>query len=260
MTTLSIATANGLAGTVATATTTPVVTLTTTINSPLLAGNGTAIAAAATVGSGSTAVLSVSPTLTASANASALVLTGGTLTASAPVLSATQTWNNVAVTFTGILLNVTATPSAAGSLLMDLQEASSTQFRVRKDGAVTAQGPIQGVGIVTNNGGNVSWASSTVMTNSGTDGWLTVSNNAQNNFGLLGLGGTTTSFPALKRSSATVQARLGDDSAFTFMQAQLQTSVNATTGLTAGVLAALTNASIVIYDGAGQAYRVPCII
>lgn len=34
----------------------------------------------------------------------------------------------------------------------------------------------------------------------------------------------------------------------------------ATTGLTAGVLAALTNSSIVITDSTGQAYRVPCII
>lgn len=34
----------------------------------------------------------------------------------------------------------------------------------------------------------------------------------------------------------------------------------ATTGLTAGVLAALTNATIVILDATGQAYRVPCII
>jgi len=34
----------------------------------------------------------------------------------------------------------------------------------------------------------------------------------------------------------------------------------ATTGLTAGVLAATTNASIVITDSAGQAYRIPCII
>lgn len=34
----------------------------------------------------------------------------------------------------------------------------------------------------------------------------------------------------------------------------------ATTGLTAGVLSALTNASIVILDSTGQAYRVPCII
>lgn len=34
----------------------------------------------------------------------------------------------------------------------------------------------------------------------------------------------------------------------------------ATTGLTAGVLAAITNASIVITDSTGQAYRIPCIV
>ena len=34
----------------------------------------------------------------------------------------------------------------------------------------------------------------------------------------------------------------------------------ATTGLVAGALAATTNASIVLTDAAGQAYRVPCII
>lgn len=34
----------------------------------------------------------------------------------------------------------------------------------------------------------------------------------------------------------------------------------AVTGLTAGVLAATTNATIVISDSAGQAYRIPCII
>jgi predicted TIM-barrel enzyme len=33
-----------------------------------------------------------------------------------------------------------------------------------------------------------------------------------------------------------------------------------TTGLSAGALAATTNASIVIYDSTGQAYRIPCII
>lgn len=40
----------------------------------------------------------------------------------------------------------------------------------------------------------------------------------------------------------------------------LQLGNAATTGLTAGVLAALTNATIVISDSTGQAYRVPCII
>lgn len=61
VTTVSVATANGLAGTVATPTTTPVITLTTSINAPVLAGNGTAISAATTTGSGSTVALSTSP-------------------------------------------------------------------------------------------------------------------------------------------------------------------------------------------------------
>lgn len=64
VTSVSVVSANGFAGTVATATSTPAITLTTTINSPILAGNGTAISAATTTGSGSTAVLATSPTLT----------------------------------------------------------------------------------------------------------------------------------------------------------------------------------------------------
>lgn len=40
----------------------------------------------------------------------------------------------------------------------------------------------------------------------------------------------------------------------------VQLSNAAVTGLTAGVLAATTNATIVLYDSTGQAYRVPCII
>ena len=64
VTTVSVVSANGLAGTVATATSTPAITLSTTINSPVLSGNGTAIAAATTTGSGSTVVLASGPTMT----------------------------------------------------------------------------------------------------------------------------------------------------------------------------------------------------
>lgn len=63
VTDVSVVSANGFAGTVATSTTTPAITISTTINSPLLAGNGTALVAATTTGSGSTAVLQTSPTL-----------------------------------------------------------------------------------------------------------------------------------------------------------------------------------------------------
>jgi hypothetical protein len=61
VTSVSVVSANGLAGTVATATTTPALTLSTTITG-ILQGNGTAISAASTTGSGSV-VLATSPTL-----------------------------------------------------------------------------------------------------------------------------------------------------------------------------------------------------
>lgn len=65
-----------------------------------------------------------------------LSITGGTITANNPVLSATQTWNNAAVTFTGWQLNVTDTASNANSLLMDLQVGGASRFAVSKAGAV----------------------------------------------------------------------------------------------------------------------------
>lgn len=60
----------------------------------------------------------------------------GTITAAAPTINSTVTWNAGAVTFAGWKLNVTNTASAAASLLMDLQLGGVSQFSVRKDGAL----------------------------------------------------------------------------------------------------------------------------
>jgi hypothetical protein len=64
-------------------------------------------------------------------------LTGGTVTASTPVLDATQTWNDAAVTFTGIKLDVTDTASASDSLLMDLQVGGASKVVIDKNSHVT---------------------------------------------------------------------------------------------------------------------------
>jgi hypothetical protein len=69
----------------------------------------------------------------------ALAINLGTITVSNPAWNITQTWNDGAVTFTGLKLNVTATASAAGSLLMDLQAGGTSQFWVRKDGVVASR-------------------------------------------------------------------------------------------------------------------------
>ena len=70
---------------------------------------------------------------------------------------------------------------------------------------------------------------------------------------LLRFGGTTSSFPALKRSTTSMQVRLADDSAFTNIQGKLTTD----TAYTAG--APTATGYIVLFDSTGTAYRVPAV-
>jgi hypothetical protein len=79
------------------------------------------------------------------------------------------------------------------------------------------------------------------------------SGNSDSGFNRLQFGGTTSSFPALKRSSTTLQARLADDSAFAPVQGKLTTE----TAYTAGD--PTTTGYLVIYDSNGTAYKVPAV-
>jgi len=63
---------------------------------------------------------------------------------------------------------------------------------------------------------------------SAVDGNIELYNQAGTSFGRLSFGGTTASFPALKRSTTTLQARLADDSAYTFMDTKLLLQTGAT--------------------------------
>jgi hypothetical protein len=72
--------------------------------------------------------------------------------------------------------------------------------------------------------------------------------------GLVRFSGTTASFPALKRSSTTLQARLADDSAFAPIQGKLTTD----TDYTATVVT--PTGFLTLYDAQGTAYRVPCVL
>lgn len=89
---------------------------------------------------GTAGLLQDSALFTYSVANGAFTLGGATVTASAPILNLTQTWNNAGVTFTGILANITSTASAAGSLLLDLQVAGSTVANFNKTGALTILG------------------------------------------------------------------------------------------------------------------------
>jgi hypothetical protein len=71
-------------------------------------------------------------TLAPSGTGAALTIAGGTVTANAPVLDLTQTWNDAAVNFEGLRFNATDTASAAGSRLISLKTNGVDTFIVEK--------------------------------------------------------------------------------------------------------------------------------
>ena len=64
----------------------------------------------------------------------ALTIASGTLTASAPALSITQTWNNAAVAFKAALVNVTKLASDGAGMLQEWQLGGVSRAYVREDG------------------------------------------------------------------------------------------------------------------------------
>jgi hypothetical protein len=93
------------------------------------------VAPAGTTGTAQNALVA-GATLAPSGTGAALTLAGGTVTASAPVLNLSQTWNDAGVTFTGLKLNVTDTASSANSMLIDLQVGGTSQFSVNRTGGI----------------------------------------------------------------------------------------------------------------------------
>jgi len=63
-----------------------------------------------------------------------LTVGGSTTTTSSPILNLSQTWNTVGTTYTGVLLNITNTNSAAASLLMDWQVGGASRFQYVRTG------------------------------------------------------------------------------------------------------------------------------
>jgi hypothetical protein len=85
----------------------------------------------------------------------------------------------------------------------DLQVGGTSKFKVDKTGAATfAAG--------TTFGGALTFPNGTTLNDTSGSGKLLVTGTTP----MLQLGGTTSSFPALKRNGAVLEARLGDDSAY----------------------------------------------
>jgi hypothetical protein len=235
VTSVSVVTANGFAGSVATATTTPAITLSTTITG-ILSGNGTAISAATTTGSGSV-VLATSPTLVTPLLGSP---TSGNL-----VNCTGYTVANLAGLGTGIGTFL-ATPSSA-NLLAAMTDKTGTGVLVFAT-TPTLVTPVLGVATATsiNKVAITAPASSatltiadgktvthnTTTTFAGTDGKTLTINNSLT---LTGTDSTTMTFPA---TTATI-ARTDAAQTFTGTQTFSQTI------LTANAITASSNAATV---------------
>lgn len=108
--------------------------------------------------------------------------------------------------------------------------------------AFSSVGNISSAGILTTSaalvaGGNINTLSAGLLVfgnngiiSSPVDGIIRLANNAQNNFTRLTLGGTTSSFPSIKRNGTGVDIRLADDTAYAPL-----TTGNLTTGVAATI-------------------------
>jgi hypothetical protein len=132
--------------------------------------------------------------------------------------------------------NTTAGASHAAEWIMDLDPRESSTnlgvfrmafrgnegttsevFTFSSTGALTTSGLIQGGGFTNGSTGIFRWSSRATIA-SPADGVIRLSNSTFTDFTRLCFGGTTTSFPALGRSSTNLQAVLGDGSALTDLE------------------------------------------
>jgi hypothetical protein len=73
-------------------------------------------------------------------------LSTGAVVADAPLLNFAQTWNNAAVAFTGLRLNITDAASDAASMLFDFQLGGSSLLKLTKGGSFTLSSGVLFIG------------------------------------------------------------------------------------------------------------------
>lgn len=133
-------------------------------------------------------------------------------------LSITPTWNTSGAPI-ALDVNVTNTASSSSSLLLRLATGGSNIFRVDRTGIVTsASSIVSGLNFSAPTTGTFNWSSRSVIS-SPADSQILLRNTGLSDFSQLQFGGTTSSFPSLKRSTTSLIARLADDSADTTLKA-----------------------------------------
>ncbi len=149
------------------------------------------------------------------------IFTANTLTGSSATsaLSITQTWNTTGNP-TAIFANITNTASGALANLIDLQVGGVSYFKVTKAGDLQVVSISNLSTIALASAGYFRFGVNTRSAiSSPANGNILFQNTSLTDFNLHQYGGTTSSFPALKRSGAGIVIRLADDSADAALQA-----------------------------------------
>ena len=124
-----------------------------------------------------------------------------------------------------IALRITDTSHGGGTRLLNLYAGaggSTSKFSVTPLGAVTAASGVVAAsfGTASDAGGYLQFGSKAYISGSATDGAITLLDNGGTGNVRFQFGGTTSSFPAIKRNGAGIDLRLADDSAYASVTAQ----------------------------------------
>jgi len=161
---------------------------------------------------------------------------GASLTGSAStgILNLRQTWNTSGSP-AAIYMDITDTASGAAASLADLRVGGSSMLLLSKAGVLTITSSINSGGSIrATSSGAVGWTSRSEL-RSLADGSIRLANSGGTDFSLLQFGGTTSSFPSIKRSSADIHFRLADDSAYANIRA-LNVNADSYTNSATGVV------------------------
>ena len=130
-----------------------------------------------------------------------------------PAVQINQVWNTSGNIDAALRVNVTNITSGASAKIFDVQIGGVTQFNVDKLGNANVAGNVRASGAII----SIASTGEFYFTNrsqifSPADGQVDLTNNAGTSFSRLQLGGTTSSFPAIKLNGAALNFRLADDS------------------------------------------------
>lgn len=172
----------------------------------------------------------------------------GVIIAGAQTLAGQKTIQAQNATHVPLRIQLAATPSSNALEIDSSVGTGGNLFKVANNGAVTFSSNITGGQFTAGSADWIVWAGRSAM-ESPSNGVITLHMNGGTGFDRLQLGGTTSSFPSLQRSSAEINARLADDSAYANMHVRsiiLESNPPATAAST-GVTGTITWDSGFIY-------------